>query len=103
LLAQRGFSVGVVNPRFIKPLDGDLLRAQSKFASAFVTIENGVVNGGFGSAVEEGLNEIGFAGRVLRYGWPNEFIPHGARALLMEKYGLTPTALAHGVAEAMNR
>jgi 1-deoxy-D-xylulose-5-phosphate synthase len=101
LLARRGLSVGIVNPRFVVPLDRDLLQAQAKFATAFVTIENHVVSGGFGSALDECLGELGFAGRTLRFGWPNQFIPQGACPLMMEKYGLTPAAIADAVMNAM--
>ncbi len=96
-LVTKGFSVGVVNARFIVPLDTDLLVSQSKLARAFVTIENGVVAGGFGSAVTEVLSDIGYSGRVIRNGWPCEFVPHGAPAILLEKYGLTAEAIAERV------
>lgn len=96
-LVTRGYSVGVVNARFVSPLDSDLLQAQARLARAVVTLENGVANGGFGSAVTESLAEAGFQGRVIRAGWPNEFVPHGATALLMEKHGLTAEAITERV------
>jgi len=96
-LVTKGFSVGVVNARFVAPLDQDLIVAQSKLARAFVTIENGVVSGGFGTAVTEILGDIGYQGRIIRNGWPREFIPHGAPVILLEKYGLTAEAIAERV------
>lgn len=101
VLARRGFSVGVINGRFVKPLDQGLLDTQARLAKVFVTIENGVVSGGFGSAVAEYLGDIGFPGRVLRCGWPNEFIPQGTPAGLREQYGLTPEAIASRVAAVL--
>jgi 1-deoxy-D-xylulose-5-phosphate synthase len=101
VLVRRGLSVGVVNGRFVKPLDQRLLDSQARLAKVFVTIENGVVSGGFGSAVAEHLGDAGFRGRVLRFGWPNEFIPQGTPAGLMEQYGLTPTAIAGQVLTAL--
>lgn len=92
-LAAKGFSAGVVNARFVTPLDKALLESQAGLARMFITLENGVANGGFGSAVTERLTEIGYGGRVLRNGWPNEFVPHGANNILMERYGLTPDAI----------
>jgi len=101
LLTRRGFSVGVVNARFVSPLDRSLLESQMRLARLFVTIENGVVNGGFGSAVAECLMQLGFHGPVVRNGWPNEFLPQGATAQLMELYGLTPEPLADRIARSL--
>ena len=100
-LVTRGYSVGVVDARFTVPLDTDLLESQVKLARAFVTLENGVAAGGFGSAVTEALTDRGYPGRIVRNGWPREFIPHGAPAILVEKYGLTPDAIAARVARAL--
>lgn len=100
-LAIKGYSVGVVNGRFVAPLDEDLLDEQSNLARAFVTLENGVVGGGFGSAITEYLSDAGYQGRVIRAGWPNEFIPHGAPSILMEKYGLTAGAIEERVIQGI--
>lgn len=97
LLAARGVSAGVVDARFVSPLDEDLLATQSGRARCFLTLENAVATGGFGSTVEECLVRRGFKGGVIRGGWPKEFLPHGAPAILMERYGLTPLALADRV------
>lgn len=96
-LVTKGFSVGVVNARFVAPLDEDLIVAQSKLARVFVTLENGVAAGGFGTAVAETLGDLGYQGQIIRNGWPREFIPHGAPAILLEKYGLTAEAIAERV------
>lgn len=101
LLVTRGFSAGVVNGRFVAPLDVDLIVSQSKLARAFVSLENGLANGGFGSAITESLADIGYQGRVIRNGWPDEFVPHGAPSILREKYGLTPEAIAERVVRAL--
>jgi len=94
ILQAKGISAGVVNARFIKPLDLSLLERQAKTARIFVTIENGVVSGGFGSGVEEALLASGFRGNVHKFGWPDEFVTHGRTDILMQKYGLTPEAIA---------
>ena len=94
LLRSRGFSTGVVDARFIKPLDTALLREQAQPGVLFVTWENGALAGGFGSAVREALDTMGCCEtRVLRVGWPDEFVPQGTPAQLREKYGLTPEAV----------
>lgn len=94
LLAGSGLSAGVVNARFIRPLDEALLAEQDSGAKLFATLENGILTGGFGSLVEAALVRRGYAGRIVRFGWPDEFIPHGDPAVLFERYGLTPEAIA---------
>jgi 1-deoxy-D-xylulose-5-phosphate synthase len=101
ILKERGVDAGVVNARFVRPLDEALLNEQSAGARLFATIENGVVAGGFGTAVEEFLVLRGFKGTILRFGWPDQFIPHGPPAVLMEKYGLTSNAIADSIMKSM--
>jgi len=100
-LQRSGFKTGIVNPRFIVPLDGELLRRQAEKAQCIVTIENGVRNGGFGSAVEEALMESGYKGACLRFGWPNQFVPHGSFDRLCERFGLTDEAVAAAVLKTL--
>jgi 1-deoxy-D-xylulose-5-phosphate synthase len=92
-LAQRlerdGYSAALINPRFIKPLDRDLLAQYARRVAAFVTFEDHVRIGGFGSAVLEALQEIGSAVPVVRIGWPDRFIEHGKVDDLRARYGLT--------------
>ncbi|MDD4871052.1 MAG: 1-deoxy-D-xylulose-5-phosphate synthase [Kiritimatiellae bacterium] len=101
LLKEKGISAGVVNPRFIRPLDVELIESQAKTCKVFVTIENGVASSGFGSGIEEVLISYGYSGRVLKFGWPDEFIPQGKSNLLMEKYGLTPDEIANFIANSL--
>lgn len=72
-----GSSVGVVNARFAKPLDSELLRQQAREASLIVTLEDHVRTGGFGSAVLEDLADAGIPTPVERIGWPDQFVEHG--------------------------
>jgi 1-deoxy-D-xylulose-5-phosphate synthase len=67
-----------------------------------ITIENGVMNGGFGSAVGEALVALRFKGQILRFGWPNSFIPHGSAADLCQRHGLTDEAIAATVLKALD-
>jgi len=94
LLGKQGLEAGVVNARFIKPLDTELLEAQASSADAFVTIENGVLNGGFGSAVQSFLAGKHYEGSVLKFGWPDQFIPQGSYSELMNSFGLTAENIA---------
>lgn len=102
-LAEQGLSAGVVNARFIRPLDTVLLDEQARSTRVWATLENGVAAGGFGSAVAEHLAQSGVAGPVLRFGWPDAFIPHGDPHILFEQYGLTPDAIARSILEAARR
>ena len=88
-LEHDGFTAAVVNPRFIKPIDREMLEAYAQRVSAFVTFEDHVKMGGFGSAVIEALQEIGSTVPVVRIGWPDQFIEHGKIEALRAKYGLT--------------
>jgi len=101
-IAAEGITVGVVDARFVKPLDRARLREDAKTARAIVTVENGILTGGFGSGVSAALQAEGYGGKVLRFGWPDEFIPHGAPRLLMEKYGLTSGQIAASVLDALS-
>ncbi len=88
-LERDGYSAAVINPRFVKPLDRDLLEQYSRRVAAFVTLEDHVKMGGFGSAVIEALEEIGSTVPVVRIGCPDQFIEHGKVDDLRAKYGLT--------------
>lgn len=85
-----GKSVGVVNARFIKPIDSSLLVKQADSGtSRFVTIENGALAGGFGSAVRETLADKGIDLPVRSFGWSDAFVEHGGIDELLEAGGLT--------------
>jgi len=88
-LERNGYSAAVINPRFVKPLDREVLARYAQRAGAFVTFEDHVKMGGFGSAVVEALDEMGLAVPVVRIGWPDKFIEHGKVDPLRAKYGLT--------------
>lgn len=92
VLAHRGYSAAVVNPRFIKPLDTEMLAHYVQRVAAFVTFEDHVLMGGFGSAVMEALNEMGLSTPVIRIGWPDNFIEHGKVDQLRERHGVSVEA-----------
>ena len=89
-LAQEGISAAVVNARFVKPLDGDLIAAVAREVKCLLTVEESTVMGGFGSAVLELLSEKGIINLPTKcLGLPDWFIEQGPQDLLREKYGLT--------------
>jgi 1-deoxy-D-xylulose-5-phosphate synthase len=91
-LARDGYSAAVINPRFIKPIDREMLDRYAKRVAAFVTFEDHVKMGGFGTAVVEALDEMGLAVPVVRIGWPDQFVEHGKVDALRAKYGLSVEA-----------
>jgi 1-deoxy-D-xylulose-5-phosphate synthase len=96
-LRAAGIPAGVVNARFIKPLDTRLLLEQATSTTFFVTLENGVLAGGFGSALQEALTTHGRTNAVLRFGWPDVVIGQGSTTSLMQAHGLTPENVVHQV------
>lgn len=88
-LEREGFSAAVINPRFIKPLDREMLAQYARRVAVFVTFEDHVKMGGFGSAVLEALQDLGSAVPVVRIGWPDQFIEHGKIDALRAKYGVS--------------
>ena len=94
-LAEQGISAGVVNMRFAKPLDKELLLAHAAQYGKIVTLEEGTLQGGVGSAVLETLNEAKMLQqcRVLTLGIPDEFVLHGDKKLLMKDLGLDVDAI----------
>ncbi|MDR3735812.1 MAG: 1-deoxy-D-xylulose-5-phosphate synthase [Acidobacteriaceae bacterium] len=91
-LEKDGLSAAVINPRFTKPLDTELIERYARQVGLIITFEDHVLMGGFGSAVLEALNAAGLDVPVVRIGWPDEFIEHGKVDALREKYGLTVAA-----------
>jgi 1-deoxy-D-xylulose-5-phosphate synthase len=95
ILAQEGIDVTVVNARFIKPLDIDRMGQLFEDCRFIVTLEEGALMGGFGSAVLEAACHHGWDTRILRtLGIPDQFIPHGDRNELFEEMGLHPEGIA---------
>jgi 1-deoxy-D-xylulose-5-phosphate synthase len=97
LLNAGGVSPTVVDARFIKPLDAELLDDLAQTHERIVTIEENTVVGGFGGAVAEHVAETGVS--VVRFGLPDAFVRHGDRLLLLAEVGLTPEAVAASVLE----
>jgi 1-deoxy-D-xylulose-5-phosphate synthase len=94
----------VVNARFVKPLDRARLVAQARKALLIVTMEDHVVMGGFGSAVQEALAEAGLTTPVERIGWPDRFIEHGSTVeALRAAYGLSADHIARRVTERLRQ
>ncbi|HEX6621002.1 MAG TPA: 1-deoxy-D-xylulose-5-phosphate synthase [Solirubrobacteraceae bacterium] len=102
LLSEGGLDVTVADARFAKPLDEDLLSALAADHDLLVTVEEGVLAGGFGSAVWECLNDAGgHMPRILRVGLADRYVAHGKPALLHAEVGFTGRAIAQRIEAAI--
>ncbi len=89
-LSAEGYDVAIINPRFIKPLDAAVTRFFGEAADALVSMEDGILQGGYGSAILELFSEQRISTPVIRIGWPDQFIEHASTTEdLRTKYGLT--------------
>jgi 1-deoxy-D-xylulose-5-phosphate synthase len=101
ILREHGIAVTVADARFAKPIDAGLAAQLAAEHELLVTVEEGVLAGGFGSAVWETLSDSGLAPRILRVGLPDRFITHGSPALLHEEVGFTGERIAERVEAAV--
>jgi 1-deoxy-D-xylulose-5-phosphate synthase len=101
ILAGRGISVTVADARFAKPIDAGLAAQLAAEHELMVTVEEGVLAGGFGSAVWETLSDAGIAPRILRVGLPDRYVTHGAPGLLHEEVGFTGERIAERIEAAV--
>src|SRR5438094_5246985 len=92
-LQVQGFSVALINPCCIKPLDTGTLEFIARSVEVVCTIEDHVLHNGFGCAVMEYLHSQMINTPVVRIGWPDQFIEHGAVPILRKKHGITADAL----------
>jgi 1-deoxy-D-xylulose-5-phosphate synthase len=104
LLAERDIPVTVADARFAKPIDAGLMAQLAAEHDLLVTVEEGVLAGGFGTAVWEALNDAGAVGgqaRIMRVGLPDRYVTHGKPALLHEEVGFTGQRIAERVEAAI--
>jgi len=103
MLAKSGIQAAVVNARFVKPLDKLLICQLARETGCLVTVEENALQGGFGSAVLELLEEEGLFGvRTCRIGVPDEILDHGPQDLLRRKYSLDAEGIAQTVQRLLN-
>ncbi len=97
VLEEKGLSVALINPRWIKPLDNALIESIAKKVKVVCTLEDHVLMNGFGCGVMELLASSGITTPVVRVGWPDAFVEHGTPAILRKKHGLTVDATVEKV------
>ena len=103
-LAPLGISAAVVNARFVKPLDGELLGGLLTRVQRLITVEDHAVAGGFGSALVEFIADQGITGvEIKRLGVPDQFIPHGTQDELRKICGFDKDAIAQAALQLVRR
>jgi 1-deoxy-D-xylulose-5-phosphate synthase len=104
ILAKDGLEVAVINGRFIKPLDDDLVRQYCRPGSKVVTVEEGSLIGGFGAAIMERVQELGITDvEFHRIGIPDEYVHHGSQDVLRAQYDLHPEGIAARVRSFLSK
>jgi len=102
-LAEDGISATVVNCRFVKPMDAEILRTVREKCPALVTIEENVLSGGFGDGVLDELERMGLSReKVIRMGLPDRFVTHGSRERLLDGVGLTASKIVDALSGVLD-
>ena len=102
-LGKKGISIEVVNCRFIKPMDYKYLKTIiSRTISKVITVEEGVIQGGFGEGVSSFLLENGYQGELSRLGLPDSFVQHGSRAQILNQLSLDESGIKNRVVKFFN-
>lgn len=94
ILEEKGIKAGVINMRFLKPLDIKIIKEALKLSPNLVTMEDNILAGGFGSAVAEFIVDENLTANILRFGIQDEFVEHGTQKELFEQIGLTAAKVA---------
>ncbi|MEA2138936.1 MAG: 1-deoxy-D-xylulose-5-phosphate synthase, partial [Solirubrobacteraceae bacterium] len=102
LLAEHGIDATVADARFAKPIDVALMTQLAGEHELLVTVEEGVLAGGFGTAVWEALNDADLPDvRILRIGLPDRYVTHGTPGALYEEVGFTGRRIAERILSAV--
>ena len=102
-LSEHDINAGVINARFVKPIDRNQILKSASQTKLIITLEDGVLNGGFGSALLEVLDEENIFCPVERIGWPDQFIDHGTSVKqLRETVGLDLETILNRILKPLN-
>lgn len=97
ILREKGLDVGLVNPRFVKPMDETLLDQLAEKYSLIVTVEEGMLNGGFGAMVMQYLYQKGYSGKIRNIGIKDQFVEHGSVKELRHMLGIDGENIASSI------
>jgi 1-deoxy-D-xylulose-5-phosphate synthase len=102
MLAKEGIDPTVVDMKFVKPLDVELLKKMCTNHRILLTVEENAIEGGFGSRVAEFIATLEEPPRVIRLGIPDRFIEHGTRRQLLKNMGLTAEGIVSSIRKAVS-
>lgn len=102
LLKEKGYSCSLVNVRFVKPLDQELLKQIAGTHKLIATIEENVLSGGYGEHVASYYAKETISTRLLNFAIPDEFVEHGDVSVLREKEGLDAVSMAERISQVYN-
>ena len=100
-LQLKGYACSIVNARFVKPIDTEILNEAVKDHSLIVTMEENVASGGFGEKVREYLDESGYQGSLLTISIPDEYVEHGNVDILREEVGIDAYSIQRRIEEVL--
>ncbi len=103
ILAKKGINCGVLNMRFIKPLDTKAIKEALELSPNVVTIEDNVLAGGFGSSISEFICDNGYQANLLRIGIGDKFVEQATQNQLHEELGLEPKKIASSIVKFLNK
>lgn len=101
-LAGNGINITVVNARFVKPLDYEMLKHIKSIAHTVITVEENSLRGGFGQAVADFLLSSGYMGKFKALGIPDQYVAHGNRNLLLKDVGLDVSGLVTTISDMVS-
>lgn len=97
ILEKEGYEIGLVNPRFLKPMDRDMLDQLALKYKCIITVEEGILNGGFGSMAMQYLYQNGYTGKIKNIGIEDTFVEHGSIKELRNLLGLDGSQIAESI------
>ena len=100
-LQLKGYACSIINARFVKPIDTEILNEAVKDHSLIVTMEENVASGGFGEKVREYLDESGYQGSLLTISIPDEYVEHGNVEILREEVGIDAYSIQRRIEEVL--
>ena len=100
-LQLKGYACSIINARFVKPIDSEILNEAVKDHSLIVTMEENVASGGFGEKVREYLDESGYQGSLLTISIPDEYVEHGNVEILREEVGIDAYSIQRRIEEVL--
>ena len=100
-LQLKGYACSIINARFVKPIDTEVLNEAVKDHSLIVTMEENVASGGFGEKVREYLDESGYQGSLLTISIPDEYVEHGNVDILREEVGIDAYSIQRRIEEVL--